>query len=117
MNQLGIPSGKQGWHTGRFFLGNGDMKQMDENGAATLLELRGLDDPQEQRQLRLKTEIAIARLLMKIHNDEVNDLQAREELVAILAKWQGATPEDIREAHEDVEATLAQKHNDKQDLG
>jgi predicted N-formylglutamate amidohydrolase len=92
------------------------MNQLDENGVATLLDLRSLDDPQEQTQIRLKMEIAIARLLMKIHNDEANDLQAREELATILAKWQGATPEDIREAHEDVEATLAQKHNDKHGL-
>ena len=77
--------------------------------AATLAELRCLDDPEAQKHLRLKMEIAIARLLMKIHGDEVNDAQAREELATILTKWQGATPEDIREAHEDVEATLAQK--------
>lgn len=92
------------------------MNDRDENPGAALLELRGLDDPQEQKQMRLKTEIAIARLLMKIHGDEVDGRQAREELAAILAKWQGATPEDIREAHEDVEATLAQKQNDKPGL-
>jgi len=83
---------------------------------ATLVELRGLDDPQEQKQMRLKMEIAIARLLMKIHGNEVDDAQAREELASILAKWHGATPEDIREAHEDVEATLAQKQKSAQGL-
>ena len=89
--------------------------QNDKPGAA-LVELRGLDDPQESKQMRLKMEIAIARLLMKIHGEDVSEQQVRGELAEILAKWQGATPEDIREAHEDVEATLAQKQKNTQGL-
>jgi hypothetical protein len=89
---------------------------MDEQSNGNHAELRGLGEPEAQKQLRLKMEIAIARLLMKIHGDEVSDERARDELAAILAQWQGATEDDIREAHEDIEATLAQKQSNKQGL-
>lgn len=112
---LGIPRGKYGWHTGGFSPETEMDNQNDKPGAA-LVELRGLDDPQESKQMRLKMEIAIARLLMKIHGEDVSEQQVRGELAEILAKWQGATPEDIREAHEDVEATLAQKQKNTQGL-
>ncbi len=92
------------------------MDDQNDKAGAALVELRGLDDPQESKQIRLKMEIAIARLLMKIHGEDVSEQQVRDELAAILAKWQGATPEDIREAHEDVEATLAQKLKSTQGL-
>ena len=86
--------------------------QADKNPTA----LRGLDAPEEQKQVRLKMEIAITRLLMKIHGDEVDAPQARQELAGILAQWHDATEDDLREAHEDVEATLAQKQGSNQGL-
>jgi hypothetical protein len=90
------------WHTRAFYF-DAENAMSDKDQSAGSLEPA---DAIERNQ-RLAKEIAIAGLLMKIHGAALTPDEARAELAEILAGWTKATEQDIREAHEDVESTIA----------